>query len=143
MAGSHEVRGSIPLCSTKYSQVIEATRWPVCFSEHLGATLAFEHAIKAGILSAASSLSLIEYESGVFRPNSCVLTPLRSCINLYYDEDETCFGDRWKVIDGKGSVVCSNAFWDDAIDCAHEHGLSDQEITREELQRLRKSGSIQ
>ncbi len=39
MAGSHEVRGSIPLCSTKYSQVIEVTRWPVCFFQStLGAT---------------------------------------------------------------------------------------------------------
>lgn len=62
---------------------------------------------------------------------------------LYYDEDETCFGDRWKVIDGKGGVVCSHAFWDDAIDCARERGLSDKEITLEELQRLRETGSIQ
>lgn len=61
---------------------------------------------------------------------------------VYYSA-ESSFSDQWQVIDDKGAVICSHAFWEDAERCARDRGFSDREITWEELQRLRETGSIQ
>ena len=61
---------------------------------------------------------------------------------LYYAGAENGFGNQWQIIDGKGNVVCTHTSLEDAMDCAYVNSFSNKEITKEELQRLRETGSI-
>lgn len=62
---------------------------------------------------------------------------------LYYAGANNSFFDRWEVIDDKGDVVSRHAYYDHAKSYADYLGINSQEITWEELQRLRETGSIQ
>ena len=61
---------------------------------------------------------------------------------LYYAGDEYGVFNRWEVIDDKGDVVERFSLPTDAAIYARRNNLSYQEITWEQLERLRKTGSI-
>jgi len=52
------------------------------------------------------------------------------------------FYKRWEVIDGNGDVVARFGFFEEVVDYAESIGQNYFEITWEQLQRLRKTGSI-
>ena len=61
---------------------------------------------------------------------------------LYFAGDEYGVFNRWEVIDDKGDVVTRFSQKSDASIYAWNHNLSYQEITWEQLEKLRKTGSI-
>lgn len=61
---------------------------------------------------------------------------------IYFAGSQDGFHTRWEAIDDKGNVIGRFGFVRDVIDFAESHGCNSFEITQEQLERLRKTGSI-